>query len=102
MSNPTAPRGAASVQQLVTGVASDPSSPGPALLLARPLLKVGQICAKNGKFSYTGMKTLTTIRCYIPGLTSLTLDLVLLGAKKSRSKGADDKRRHKNSRIPIF
>ena len=39
------------------------------------------------------------IGCYVLGLTFLALDfLVFLDAKKSRSKGADDKRRrYKNS-----
>lgn len=43
------------------------------------------------------MKTLTVMKHYTLRLTTLTLDLVFLDAKKSRSKGADDKRRHKNS-----
>ena len=51
----------------------------------------------NGKFYYVGMKTLTVMKHFI--LTSLALDLlVFLDAKKSRSKGAaDKKRRHKSS-----
>lgn len=72
----------------------------PALRLARSLKSVKSVQRTlNGKFSSIGSKTLTVMEHDILGLTFLDLDLpIFLDAKKSRSKGADDKRRrYKNS-----
>lgn len=101
----------AKVLQLVMGVririqeSGSRSFLSPALCLACSLKSVKSVQRTlNGKFSSIGSKTLTAMEHDILGLTFLDLDLpVFLDAKKSMSKGADDKRRrYKNSWTPIL